>query len=175
MPTKKRLLHVDLRNWDPAQPIEYLDLITRLLRSFRSVADQEQLIDIIGVKLFRDISYRPDIRQLDTQDPLPGHFDRKSYQYCDGRAGRGVLEVVFTDAQLVNVRAHYFLQGWRAKKKARRYLHEVLVPSLEIVLGRPSERAPHHVRFFWNGVLVVARYVAGTPSVSTYLVDEAFA
>jgi hypothetical protein len=164
-----------LKDWDPADPIEYLALIARLLQSFRSVVDQEQLVEVIGATILRDISHRRDIAHMDAQDPLPPYFERKSYQYSDGRGGRGVLEVVFSDLKLVNVRAQYFLTGWFAKKKASRYLHEFLAPSLEIMLGPSIERAHHHVRFSRDGMFVIARYVSGTPSVSTYLVDEAFA
>ncbi len=165
---------IKLRDWDAAQPVQYLDLLTRLISSFCLVTRHEQLINVVGIGLLRDISNRRDVQQMDGQGALPDYFDRKSYQYCDGAGGRGVLEAVFSDSSLVNARVQYFMAGWSPKKKAIRYLNELLVPSLEIILGPPFERASHHVRFSRNGMVVIARYVTGTPSVSTYLIDEAF-
>lgn len=164
-----------LSDWDPARPIVYVDLISRLLRCFRSVTGHEEFIGAIGTEVLRDISDRPDIREMDAQDPLPTHFHQKSYQYRGGRSGEGVLEATFAGSQLVNVRAQYFLVGWFGKRKAKKYTRNVLIPSLQIALGSPIERASDQARFSRNGIIVIARYVPGTRSVSTYLVDQRFA
>jgi len=166
---------MDMSQFDPPGTLEYLRALSLITRAFPVVSSHEELVETIGPSRLTDVSHLSVFQQMDTADPLPSDYSQRIYQFVDLARGRGILEVAFHQGQLVNVRTQLFLRGWLAKSKARKYLVEVLVPSIEIMFGPAQETTQHHAAFRNRGLVALARYVPGTPSVSTYLMHEDYA
>jgi len=106
--------------------------------------------------------------------PLPLDFDRHVYSFRDSKVRRGVFDVVFHGDQLVNFRAQLFFTGRLSRSKAQKYLKRELVPLLDEILGTPIETSAGLWIYRCNGLVIVARQVCGTDSISTYITDQAY-
>lgn len=166
---------MDMSQFDPPGTLDYLAALSLLTRAFPIASSHGQLLETVGSSYVTDVSDLPVFQQMEAADPLPSGYSQRIYQFVDAARGRGILEAAFHLNQLVNVRIQLFFQGWFAKSKARKYLVEELVPSLELKFGPAQETTQHHAAFRKRGLVVVARYVPGTPSVSTYLMHEDYA
>lgn len=166
---------MDLSQFDPPDTLDYLQAVSLLTRAFPVVSSHGELLEQIGSARLTDVSNLPIFEQMDAAGPLPADYSQRAYQFADNARGRGILEAAFHQSQLVNVRLQLFLRGWFARSKARKYLIEELVPSMEVMFGPAQEATRHHAVFRNRGLVALARYVPGTPSVSTYLMHEDYA
>ena len=85
-----------------------------------------------------------------------------------------MIDIAFHNDELVNLRSQLFFKSWFAKKKARKYLRNVLIPSYQEMFGEPAEKGTDYSTFISSGLQGVARYVPGTISLSAYLTDERY-
>lgn len=163
------------KHYDPPAELPYVTLLSRLVQIYRSVESHEELEQEIGTDRLTDMSDHPDIRRMDSLDPLPEGFVQRTYLFRDRSNGRGILDVVFHERAIVNIRAQLFTDGWFAKSKSKRLLSEDILPNLEIMFGPPVETGSNHSMFKGRGLVVAARLVPGRPSsVSMYLVDKEY-
>jgi hypothetical protein len=163
------------RNYDPPEYLGYLDLVNTVARGFRKVASAEELIAILDARRPTDITDVPEIQSMEAAQPLPASFTQRVYQFRDRTLGHGVMDAAFHDGELVNIRAQLIFAGWFGTWRARRFLRDALVPVLCEVFGSPSEQTLDFSVFCSSGLIAVARYVPGTPSVSAALTDDRFA
>jgi hypothetical protein len=160
---------------DPSGSLSYLWLLDTVFSAFRELSSHEQLVQRLGPANLSELTDVPELQVIEAVLPLlPGHVQR-TYQFRDASLGRGVMDAVFHRAQLVNLRAQLFFRGWFPKSKGRKYLDDVLVPWYRRKLGEPSEQHAEYSLFKSAGLVGVARYVPGTPSVSAHLTDQHYA
>jgi hypothetical protein len=190
---------MDPRQYDPQMPLPYLELIGTVLGAFRTVISHGDLVNRVGTLRLTDITELPEWRAIAARDPLPIGFLQRVYQFRDAAVGRGVFDAVFRDSKLVNFRAQLFFGGWFGVRSARQFLRATLIPALKGQLGTEErgdsavgmverrvlalkgqlgteERGDQdYCLFLKDRIRAVARYVPGTASVSTYLMDESYA
>ena len=163
------------RDYDPPEPLAYLELIKTIARAYREVTSPENLVARLGAERLTDITNVPEIMFIEAATGPPPGFEQHVYQFCDARFGRGNFDVAFHGSELVNARMQLCFQGWFGKRTARKYLHDALVPLFWESFGPPSGESADTWVFKLNGLIGVARYVHGTKTISSWLTEERFA
>ena len=149
-------------------------MIANAFRFYAEVAGFDDFLAKVGAGTLRDATQLPVYQQMELMDPLPPGFTRKTFHFRDERFGKGDLEVVFKEERLVNLRPQLFLRGFFGISKAKKFLRRNLVPLMETIFGAALERSSSHFVFRKSGIYGTARWVPGSPSVSTGLIDEEF-
>jgi hypothetical protein len=80
---------MDPRNYDPAKPLEYLELVKTLGRVYRDVASHRDLVAILGEERLTDITEVPKIMFMEAATGPPPGFEQRVYQFCDARFESG--------------------------------------------------------------------------------------
>jgi len=165
---------MDPKDYDPPGSLSFLELINSSFNFFREANSFEDFVHRIGPQNLADVTELPEFKLMEVADPLPPGFLQRVYQFLDPNLGRGVIDIAFHNDELVNLRSQLFFKGWFAKKKARKYLRNVLIPSYQEMFGEPAEKGTDYSTFISSGLQGVARYVPGTISLSAYLTDERY-
>jgi len=157
---------------DPSGSLSYLWLLDTVFNAFRELSSHVQLVQRLGPANLTEV---PGSQLIEAVLPLPPGHVQRTYQFRDASLGRGVVDAAFHVTELVNLRAQLFFRGWFPNAKARKYLDQVLVPWYRRKLGEPWQQHPDYCLFNSAGLVGVARFVPGTPSVSAYLTDQHYA
>ena len=160
---------------DPPKALSYEQLVTSLFGLFSNASSHDEVEAKIGPDKLTDISANPQFALLNAMHSLPDGHVQRAYQFKDVELGRGVLEVVFEQDAIVNVKAQLYLEGWLAKRKAKMYFREHLAPLCKGLLGQPTDGDADGCVFKPAGYVGVARHVTGTNSVSAWLMDDRYA
>jgi hypothetical protein len=166
-----------MKNHDalPDEALDYLSLIRKSYDGYRDIRSHEEYVLMIGNEKILDVSHFPQYLMMEATDPLPPGFERRMYHFKDKSYGSGIMDVVFKDNALANIRAQLFFRGFFAKRKAKKYLLNNMLPAFKLIFGEPYESNPDNYYFKSSGIIGTACYVPGTPSVSFYLIDEKYA
>jgi len=159
----------------PNKTIDYLSLLAESYDRYRDIESHEEYLSMIGDDKLLDVSQFPQYLMLESSDPLPPGFERRMYHFKERTYGGGVMDVVFKDNSLANIRAQLFFRGVFAKRKAKKYLCNILLPAFKSMFGEPYDSNPDNYYFRSSGIIGTACYVPETPSVSSYLIDEEYA
>jgi hypothetical protein len=163
-------------DYDPQEALDYLTLVKTLARVFREVTSFTDLVGKLGEESLTDVTQVPWVQSMESaRGPLPPGFTERVYQFRDPRLGRGIMDASFHDDECVNMRAQLYFDGWFGRSKARKYLHEVLLPLFQGIFGRPFEETSDGYVFNASGLLCVVRHVPSPPYVSVWLTEERFA
>ncbi len=163
------------QNYLPEVALDYLSLLRKTYNVYRKVCSHEEFISTIGKEKILDVSLLPQYLILDSLDSLPSGFENRVYHFKDETHGGGVMDVVFKDNALANIRAQLFIKGIFARRKAKAYLRDFLLPAFKSIFGEPYDSNPDNYYFKSLGIIGTACYVPKTSSVSFYLIDEKYA
>ena len=167
--------YMKIQNGLPDEAIDYLSLVIKLYKNYREIRSHEEYITTIGRDKIKDVSNYPQYIMMEVADPLPPGFERRVYHFKDKSHGGGVMDVVFKENALANIRAQLFFRGLFAKKEAKKYLLNSMLPTFKSIFGEPYQSDPDNYYFKLSGIIATACYVPGTPSVSFYLINEKYA
>jgi len=159
----------------PDEALDYISLFRTSYEGYREVETHEEYVLRIGKEKLLDVSQYPQYLMMEMADPLPPEFERQIYHFKEKSNRGGVIDVVFKDRTLANIRAQLFFKGLFAKKKAKKYLLNSMIPTFKSIFGKPYNSNTDNYYFKFSGIIGTACYVPGTPSVSFYLVDEKYA
>lgn len=159
----------------PDEALDYLSLMRKSYNGYHDIKSHEECVLIIGKEKILDVSHFPRYLMMEAADPLPPGFERRMYHFKDKLIGGGIMDVVFKGNSLANIRAQLFFRGFLAKRKAKKYLRNTMLPAFKSIFGEPYDSNPDNFRFKSSGIIGTACYVTGTPSVSFYLIDEKYA
>jgi hypothetical protein len=159
----------------PDEALDYLSLLKKSYDGYRDIRSHEEYVLMIGKEKILDVSHFPQYLIMESADPLSPGFETRIYHFKEKRYGGGVMDVVFKDNALANIRAQLFFRGFFAKRKAKKYLRNVMLPEFKSIFGEPYDSNPDNYYFKSSGIIGTACYVPGTPSVSFYLIDEKYA
>jgi len=162
------------KDYAPPGTLPYMTLVAMLLTEFRDISSQNELLEKVGRDSLTDVTDHPEIQMMDGAFPLPPGFDQRTYLFRDPVLGFGAVDAAFGINGLANARAQLFFSGFFARSKARKYLREVLAPLFREVLGPPADTDHDLLMFSGTGLVGVARYVPGTPSVSAAVTDKRY-
>jgi hypothetical protein len=165
---------MDPSNYELPRSLSYLTLLSLIFQFFREVNSFDDFVSRIGLDYLTNVTDLPEFQIMDAASSLPHGFTERIYQFCDLNVGNGIMDVAFFREELVNVRAQIFFKGWFAKSKAKKYLWNTLVPAFLAMFGEPTEKGDEYCSFRTSGIIGVARYVSGTPALSTYITDERY-
>jgi hypothetical protein len=159
----------------PDEPIEYLYLLRKSFEGYRQVSSHEEYVSMMGKEKLLDVSKFPQYRMMEAADPLPEGFESRIYHFKDQSYAGGVVDVVFRDDELTNIRAQLFFKGFFPMMKAKKYLKNIMLPEFKLIFGDLYDSNLNNYYFKSSGIIGVACYVPRTPSVSFYLMDEEYA
>lgn len=159
----------------PNESLDYLSLLRISYDKYRDIKSHEEYVSIIGKDEILDVSEFPQYLMLESADPLPSGFERRMYHFKENTHGNGIMDVVFKNNALTNIRAQLFFRGFLAKIKAKKYLRNIMLPAFKSIFGEPYDSNSENYYFKSSGIIGVACYVPGTTSVSFYLIDEKYA
>lgn len=159
----------------PDEALDYLSLMRKTYKAYHNIKSHEEYVLMIGKEKILDVSHFPQYLMMEAADPLPPGFERRMYHFREKSIGGGIMDVVFKGNVLANIRAQLFFRGFFAKKKAKKYLRNTMLPVFKSIFGEPYDSNPDNYWFKSSGVIGTACYVPGTPSVSFYLIDEKYA
>jgi hypothetical protein len=159
----------------PNEVLDYLSLLRKSYNAYRDIRSHEEYVLMIGKEKLLDVSHFPQYLMMESSDPLPPGFERRMYHFKEKTYGGGILDVVFKDNALANIRAQLFFRGFFAKTKGKKYLRNIMLPAFKSIFGEPCDSNPDNYYFKSSGIIGTACYVPGTPSVSFYLIDEKYA
>lgn len=159
----------------PDEALDYLSLMRKSYNGYHDIKSHEEYVSIIGKEKILDVSPFPQYLMMETADPLPPEFKRRIYHFKEKSIGGGIIDVVFKGNSLANIRAQLFFRGFFAKRNAKKYLRNTLLPAFKSIFGEPYNSNPDNYWFKSSGIIGTACYVLGTPSVSFYLIDEKYA
>jgi len=163
------------QNGLPEEALDYLSLLRTSYDRYFDIKSHEEYVSIIGKETLLDVSQFPQYLMMESVDPLPPEFERRMYHFKDKTYGGGIMDVVFKDNALANIRAQLFFRGFFAKRKAKKYLHDIMLPVFKSLFGEPYDNKPDSYYFKSSGIIGTAYYVPNTSSVSFYLIDEKYA
>ena len=160
----------------PEVPLDYIALLNKSFENYRRVTSHEDFEMMIGRGKILNVSHFPQYVVMSSLDPLPPEFKERIYHFRDETGGNGVMDATFEGTSLVNIRAQLFFEGFAAKRKAKKYLYNPLLPAFRLLFGLPNEDDPNGIIFTFRskGIKGTATYLRGTLSVSFYLVDEKY-
>jgi hypothetical protein len=108
-----------IQNGLPDEVLDYLSLLKKLYHNYREIRSHEEYITLIGRDKIMNVSNYPQYIMMEAADPLPPGFERRVYHFKDKSHGGGVMDVVFKENALANIRAQLFLGGYLQKKKLK--------------------------------------------------------
>jgi hypothetical protein len=166
-----------MKNQDglPNEVLDYSSLLRKSYDEYCNIGSHEEYVLIIGKEKLLDVSHFPQYLMMESIDILPQGFERRMYHFKDKKYGGGIMDVVFKDNALANIRAQLFFKGFLAKRKAKKYLCNIMLPVFKSIFGEPYDNNPNNYYFKSSGIIGTACYVPGTTSVSFYLIDEKYA
>jgi hypothetical protein len=164
---------------EPACKIPYLALISEFLSDFRELHSRLDIIDRFGGDCLTDITDIPQSKINVSSSNVPEGSDKKIFQFKESDERWGVLDIIFNEGRLVNFRAQIFFHGWFAKSKAVKFNSLELRPFMNEIFGIENV----HYNFSDDtcschndhGLKITFRYVPKTTSISTTIVEEAYA
>jgi hypothetical protein len=159
----------------PEEALDYLSLMKKTFNIYHDIKSHEEYVLMIGKEKILDVSHFPQYLMMEAADPLPPEFERRMYHFKEKSIGGGIMDVVFKGNVLTNIRAQLFFRGFSAKKKAKKYLLDTMLPAFKSIFGEPYDSNPDNYWFKSSGIIGTACYVQGTSSVSFYLIDEKYA
>jgi hypothetical protein len=159
----------------PDEALDYLSLLRKSYEGYFNIGSHEEYVLTIGKEKILDVSQFPQYLMMESAEPLPPGFEGRMYHFKEKTYGGGILDVVFKDNALANIRAQLFFKGFFAKIKAKKYLRNIMLPAFKSIFGEPYDSNPDNYYFKSSGIIGTACYVPGTPSVSFYLIDEKYA
>lgn len=170
-----RRVYMNKQEGLPDEALDYLSLIRKSYNGYHDIKSHDEYVSIIGKEKLLDVSHFPQYLMMETADPLPPGFERRMYHFKEKSHGGGIMDVVFKDFALANIRAQLFFRGFFEKKKAKNYLINSMLPTFISIFGKPYSSNPDNYYFKSSGIIGTACYVIGTSSVSFYLIDEKYA
>lgn len=159
----------------PDEALDYLSLIRKSYNGYHDIKSHDEYVSIIGKGKILDVSHFPQYLMMEAADPLPPGFERRMYHFKVKSIGSGIMDVVFKGNSLANIRAQLFFRDFFAKRNAKKYLRNTMLPTFKSIFGEPYDSNPDNYWFKSSGIIGTACYVSGTPSVSIYLIDEKYA
>jgi len=168
-----------LRQYEPSCKIPYLTLISEFVRDFRDLHSQLDIFDRFGKDCLTDITDIPQTESMAKSKSWPESAEEKAFQFKESDERWGILDIIFHEGRLVNFRAQIFFHGWSAKSKAVKFNSLELRPFMNKIFGIENV----HYNFLDDscschnnhGIKISFRYVPKTTSISTTIVDEAYA
>jgi hypothetical protein len=168
-----------MQQYEPACTIPYLTLISEFLSDFRELHSRLDIIDRFGGDCLTDITDIPQSKSDALSVISPEGSDKKIFQFKESDERWGILDVIFHEGRLVNFRAQIFFHGWFAKSKAVKFNSLKLRPFMSKIFGMENV----HYDFSDdtcschndNRLKITFRYVPNTTSISTTIVEEAYA
>ena len=164
---------------EPACKIPYLTLISEILSDFRELHSRLDIIDRFGRDCLTDITDIPRSKTNVSSANESEGSDKKIFQFKESDERWGILDIIFHERRLVNFRAQIFFHGWFAASKAVKFNSLELRPFMNEIFGIENVHynllddtcSCHNGR----GLKITFRYVPKTTSISTTIVDEAYA
>lgn len=168
-----------MQQYEPASKITYLTLISEFLSDFRELHSRLDIIDRFGRDCLTDITDTPKSKiNVSSAISLEGS-DKKIYQFKESDDRWGILDVIFHEGRLVNFRAQMFFHGWFAKSKAVKFNSLELRPFMNEIFGMEHVHNDFsddtYSYYNGHGLKITFRYVPKTTSISTAIVEEAYA
>ena len=168
-----------MRQYEPACNIPYLTLISEFLCDFRELHSRLDIIDRFGRDCLTDITDIPQSNINASATISPEGSDKKVFQFKESDERWGILDVIFHEGRLVNFRAQIFFHGWFAKSKAVKFNSLTFRPFMNEISGMENV----HYDFSddtcschnGHGLKISFRYIPKTTSISTTIVEEAYA
>ncbi len=156
----------------PDEALDYLTLIRKSYTGYHDIKSHDEYVSILGKEKILDVSHFPQYLMMEAADPLPPGFERRMYHFKEKSIGGGIMDVVFKGNSLANIRAQLFFRGFFAKRNAKKYLRNTMLPAFKSIFGEPYDSNSDNYWFKSSGIIGTACYVPGTSSVSIYLIDE---
>ncbi|MBN1255399.1 MAG: hypothetical protein JXA50_09020 [Deltaproteobacteria bacterium] len=140
---------MQIQNGLPDEALDYLSLLIKLYQNYREIRSHEEYITMIGRDKIKDVSNYPQYIMMEAADPLPPGFERRVYHFKDKSHGGGVMDTVFKENALVNIRAQLFLGGYLQKKKLKNTCSIPCYQHLNLYLA-------NHIRAIQ--IIIISRY-----------------
>ncbi len=169
---------MDVRRYDPELQLPFLELIARLVLSYREFTSANDITEQLGGRRVTDIADAPEMRVLDSVTPLPEGFTQGVFQFWESRGRRGVFDFAFHGERLVNFRAQLLFVGLLGKLRAVLFYVSRLRPFMHRAFRGPGWCYDPLMDGFCadtdDGLKVTFRRPAGEPYVSVCLTDQGY-
>lgn len=122
----------------PEVPLNYISLLTQVFENFRSIESHDHFEMLIGRDKLIDASDFWEYMSAEALAKVPEIHPQKTYHFKDEIGNNGRLDIVFRDNSLNIVSANLYFKGLLAKRRAKKYYKDLLLPALKHLFNIPD-------------------------------------